>query len=362
MVVDLDGRSLIPGLIDSHFHLVSRSASSMDDSLVYAGMLEGAVAAVTRLAGGVTSVRDCGCRHHGIHHLRRAVDSAMLPGPTAVVAGRNPTTSRAPKHWRNVVADGPEGMATAVAGEVAAGADFVKLILSHAEDPADWADVARYMDDDELSAAVATAKAAGVRTGVHCEGWEEARRAVAVGVDVLDHAPLVDPETASEMAGRGVVYVPTLWAFSDDSGLDPDTAVAARSWQAEHRASVVRTRAAGVCIAAGSDAAGALPPHDVLVDELRCLVDAGLSNADALRAATTGGAAATGQSGRVGLIAAGCRADLVVVEGDPLVDLDPLRSPSLVVARGRVHDAAHLRAEWCTVDACDAVTARWAHA
>jgi imidazolonepropionase-like amidohydrolase len=361
-VIDLDGRRLLPGLIDSHFHLVSRSSSSDDEGLVAAGMLEGVVAAITRLAGGVTSVRDCGCRHHGIHHLRRAIDSGLIAGPTALVAGRNPTSSRAPQHWRNIVADGPEAMAAAVKTEAAAGADFVKLILSHAEDPTDWATVTRYIDDVELAAAVAAAKSAGVRTGVHCEGWDEARRAVAAGIDVLDHAPLIDEETATAMAARGVVYVPTIWAFSDDSGLGPDRAMTARAWQAEHRASVARAQRAGVCIAAGSDAAGVLPPHDVLVEELHCLSDAGLTNVGALQAATTGGAVATAQGGRLGLIAAGGQADLVVVDGDPLEDLDVLRTPSLVVARGRRYDAARLRAEWCTAAPGQATTARWAHA
>ena len=101
---------------------------------------------------------------------------------------------------------------------------------------------------------------------------------------------------------------------------------------------------------------------DALVEELRCLTDAGLTNAAALHAATTAGAVATGQAGRVGVIAAGSRADLVVVDGDPLEDLDVLRSPCLVVARGRVHDASRLRTEWCVPRVGEAITARWAHA
>ncbi|MDE3205429.1 MAG: amidohydrolase family protein [Acidobacteriota bacterium] len=365
-LIDLEGRYLLPGMVDSHFHLISRSASTVDDTLVAAGMLEGAASAVTRLAGGVTSVRDCGCRHGGIHVLRQAIAAGTVPGPAAAVAGRNPTTSLAPKHWRNVVADGPAAMAAAVGAEVAAGADFVKLILAHAEDPADWSAVTRYINDDELAAAVTAARVAGVRTGVHCEGWEEARRAVAAGVDVLDHAPLVDTATAEEMAAKGTVYVPTLWAFSDDSGIGPRTfdgaAVAVRRWQAEHLASVRRAVRAGVTIAAGSDAAGALPPHDVLVDEMHRLTAAGLSVGDAVRAATLGGAAALGRPGEVGEISVGARADLIVVGGDPLSDLDVLRTPSVTFAGGRAYDAGQLRQDWAAGSGDQAVTARWAHA
>lgn len=364
--VDLDGRRLLPGLVDSHFHLVSRSSRSVDLELVASGLVEGVVTAVTRLAGGVTSVRDCGCRHHGIHQLRRAIDAGLVPGPRAAVAGRNPTSALAPDHWRNVVVDGPKEMAATVAAELAGGADFVKLILAHAEDPTDWAGVTSYLDDDELAAGVTAAHSAGARVGVHCEGRDEARRAIDAGVDVLDHAPLLDDRTVEAMAATGAVYVPTIWAFSADSGLDGPAAVAVRAWQEEHRRSVLRARAAGVTVAAGSDAAGSLPPADVLIDEMECLVAAGMSTEEVLAAATTGGAAAMGCIGRIGVIAEGAAADMVVVDGDPTVDLSVLRHPHLVVCRGRIHDPGRLREGWAeeieTVSALGASTSRWSHA
>lgn len=362
--IDLDGRRLVPGLVDSHFHLVSRSARTVDEDLVATGMLEGVVNAVTRLAGGVTTVRECGCRHHGIHRLRMAMDNGLVPGPRAAVAGRNPTTSRAPDHWRNVVAEGAQGIEDAVRDEVRGGADFVKLILAHAEDPGDWAKVTSYLDDEELAAAVATAHSLGVRIGVHCEGAAEARRAVEAGVDVLDHAPLLDDETVEVMAARGVVYVPTVWAFSGDSGLDDGAARIAAGWQAEHRRSVRRALVAGVTIAAGSDAVGSLPPPDVLVDELEALIAAGLSPQEAFSAATTGGAEALGLTGRIGVISVGAEADLVVLGGDPLQDPAVLRRPEVVVARGRVYEPARLRAEWALEGELPfaSSTARWSHA
>lgn len=362
--IDLDGRRLLPGLVDSHFHLVSRSARMVDEDLVATGMVEGVVNAVTRLAGGVTTVRDCGCRHHGIHRLRAAIDSGLVPGPRALVAGRNPTTSLAPDHWRNVVAEGARGIEATVRDEVSRGADFVKLILAHAEDPADWAKVTSYLDDEELAAAVATAHSLGVRIGVHCEGSAEAHRAVEAGVDVLDHAPLLDDATVELMVARGVVYVPTVWAFSTDSALDDEATRIAAGWHEEHRRSVRRALAAGVTIAAGSDAVGSLPPADVLVDELEALVATGLSPRQAVAAATTGGAEALGLTGRIGVVAAGAAADLVVVDGDPLRDLTVLRRPHLVVAKGRAHDPLRLRADWAehAERSFASSTSRWSHA
>lgn len=364
--VDLDGRRLLPGLIDSHFHLVSRSAAEIDEDLVASGMIEGVVTAVTRLAGGVTTVRDCGCRHHGIHRLRWAIDAGLVPGPRAAVAGRNPTTALAPDHWRNVVAEGAKGMAAAVEAELSAGADFVKLILAHAEDPSDWARVTSYLDDEELAAGVAAAHSAGARIGVHCEGWDEARRAVDAGVDVLDHAPLLDRATAVRMATQGTVYVPTVWAFSADSGLDEASTQAVAAWQDEHRRSVLRAKAAGVTIAAGSDTVGSLPPADVLIDEMETLVFAGLTRLEALAAATTGGAAAIGITGQIGVIGSGARADLIAVDGDPAMDLSILRRPSTVVAGGRIYDPVTLWEEWAQAiessPGLAASTSRWSHA
>jgi imidazolonepropionase-like amidohydrolase len=142
------------------------------------------------------------------------------------------------------------------------------------------------------------------------------------------------------MAERGTVYVPTLWGFSDDSGIDLETlaaseAEAVRHWRAEHRMSVQRAVSAGVTVAAGSDAAGWLPPADVLRRELAALAACGLDNVDLLSAATLGAATALGESGTLGVVAPGAVADLLVLAEDPHTDLDSLADPQLVISRGR---------------------------
>ncbi len=336
---ELDGRWIIPGLIDAHFHLVSRSAEHVDDRLVAASVIEGVVTAAAIVRAGVTTVRDCGCRHHGIHELKAAMGT-LIPGPRAFVAGRNPTGVDAPRHWRNVIAEGRDGVREAVRAEIAAGADFIKLVLAHARRPTDWSQVDQYLSEPEMRAAVGEAHAQGVLIGCHCEGLEVAAAAVRSGFDVLDHAPLIDAETAALMAERGTVYVPTLWGFSDDSGIDLETlaaseAEAVRHWRAEHRMSVQRAVSAGVTVAAGSDAAGWLPPADVLRRELAALAACGLDNVDLLSAATLGAATALGESGTLGVVAPGAVADLLVLAEDPHTDLDSLADPQLVISRGR---------------------------
>ncbi|HTP58135.1 MAG TPA: amidohydrolase family protein [Spirochaetia bacterium] len=341
LVVDARGKHILPGLIDAHFHLVSRSAAVVDDRLISSGMIEGVVNARERLEGGVTTVRDAGCRHHGIHELAAAIAAGLIPGPRAFVAGRNPAGPGAPGHWRNAPVTSADELRTAVRAELAMGAHWVKFILSHAEDPAQWARVTTFFSAEELRAGIEEAHAHGARTGVHCEGYEPAALAVRCGIDALDHAPQLDAATADLMAARGVHYVPTLWAFTADCGIDLESlsterADAVRRGQEEHRASVRRALRAGVTIAAGTDAAGSLPPRDVLVHEMKALADAGLTTAEALRAATVHAAQVLGQEARLGEIEPGMAADLVIVDGDPLRDLSALVRPLLVVSRGRI--------------------------
>ena len=339
--VDLDGAYVTPGLIDSHFHLISRSASLVDDEFVALGTIEGTVNASERLAAGVTSVRDCGCRHRGIYSLARSIESGLTPGPRAYVAGTNPTGPAAPAHWRNVVAHDAEELRAVIRQQVDNGADWVKLILSHAEDPTDWSSVTRYLTDEEIAAGVDEAHRLGIKIGCHCEGWDVAAVAVAASMDALDHAPLVSEAVAERMAARGTVYVPTVWAFSSDAGLDLDALreVERKSllhWQDEHRASVARAHAAGVTIAAGSDAEGSLPARDVLVREMLVLAECGLSAVEVLASATRNGAGLIGHGDDLGAIKPGALADMIVVPRNPFDDLSVLAEPSVVVSRGSV--------------------------
>lgn len=339
--VDLAGAYLLPGLIDAHFHLVSRSAAVADEWLVSLSMIEGVLNAQSRIAAGVTSVRDCGCRHGGIYALRSAIEAGLVPGPRAFAAGRNPTGMSAPAHWRNVFADGMGELRAAIRQQVADGADWVKLILAHAPDPADWSAVDHFLTFQEMKESVATARELGVHIGCHCEGWDVAAAAVAAGFDSLEHAPLIRQDVAEAMAARGTIYTPTVWAFGADSGVDVSALPAARRdalarWQDEHKASVARAREAGVLIAAGSDAEGSLPPRDVLLREMLALADCGLSSAEVLAAATTAGATLIGRADELGRIAAGYLADLIVVDSSPLEDLRVLATPRLVISRGTV--------------------------
>jgi imidazolonepropionase-like amidohydrolase len=340
-IIDVNGATILPGLIDSHFHLMSRSAVDADADLITTSTIDGVITARRAIESGITTVRDPGCKHRGIYTLRREIASGRVVGPRTFAAGPNVTGSGAPVDWRNVFADGVDEVRRVVRKERLAGADFIKLVLSHTTGSSKWRTCIRFMTDEEIDAAVSEAHMLGARTACHCEGLDAARAAVVAGMDVIDHGLSLDDEIVGLMIDRNTFYVPTLWAFATETHLnygrtirpdqvpDYDANIGQR-----HRESVQRAMAAGLTIAAGSDPIHWIPARDILLRELEALVEVGMTNMEALRAATINGAKVIGAEDRIGSIAPGKAADVLVVVGDPLVDLRALARPLLVMKDG----------------------------
>ncbi|HWK27114.1 MAG TPA: amidohydrolase family protein [Solirubrobacter sp.] len=339
--VDVAGAYVLPGLVDAHCHLMVRSAADVDAEHVAQATIEALAAAAQLLRAGVTTVRDPGSRTRAIHAVTRALRDGAVPGPRTFAAGPNITGSGAPRAWRNTFADGPDAVRASVRAEYRAGADLIKLILSHAPAWVRWRHVVRFLADDEIAAAGAEARQLGLRVGCHCEGVEAARAAVRAGIDVIDHGIGLDREVVAEMAANGTCLVPTLWAFSTETlvdyagTLDPADAPDYEERVARvHRASFELALAAGVTVAAGSDPMLPAPDGTRLAREAVLLHDAGLPADDVLDAVTLNGALALGRERELGRIAPGCRADLVGYPRDPRRDLASLATPAWVRQAG----------------------------
>lgn len=338
--IDVAGRHVLPGLIDSHFHLMSRSQPEISDDRVTLSAIEGVQTARQAIEAGVTTVRDPGCKHRGIYALREEIASGRVVGPRAMVAGPNVTGSHAAAEWRNAFADGPDEVRKVVRKAILAGADFVKLVLSHEPPERGWSVLVRYLTDEEIAAAVSEAHALDRRVGCHCEGLEPARAAVDAGMDCIDHGTVIDEELAQRMAERGTALVPTLWAYSTRTQVGwgvfdrVESARYEEAFLAEHRASFRYALEAGVMIGAGSDSIVEIPETDATVCELEALRDAGMAPVDVLRAGTINGATILGIEEETGSLDAGKRADVIAVDGNPLDDLRVLERPSLVVKDG----------------------------
>jgi imidazolonepropionase-like amidohydrolase len=307
---DGEGRVLLPGLIDSHIHLT-------DDTTLAALARHGVTTAIdmgTDSSELLASLRG----RHGVPDVRSSGASAT-----------SPASARAKQDGAdNLVADPYEAQAY-VSRRVAEGVDFIKIIIDFPG-----------FDEATVRALVEAAHAHGLRTIAHAATRDCVQFAQAAGIDVLTRAPLdgtLDDGSEHRTRGSGEIVVPTLTMM--EAIIERLGAVAPVSYDVV-RAAVGDWYRAGVPILAGTDAnqsptapASSPPYGSSLHRELELLVDAGLSAVDALRSATLLPARHFGLFDR-GVIAPGKRADLVLIDGDPLHDISAVSEIAAVWCAG----------------------------
>ncbi len=357
-VLDVPGLTLLPGLIDCHDHLAMHGYELIKrwglDEPSSTRHLRTATVLRRTLEAGYTTVRDAAGLDAG---FRLAIDEGLAAGPRLVLAlgiispsgGIGDRTSPSghgccvpgDATLPDSVADGVEAVRVVVRAMARAGADVIKCATTGGvssrpgHGPRDGA-----FDLDEMKALVDEAHALGRRVMCHALGGRGLRIALEAGVDSIEHGCYLDEEPGmiAEMAARGTFLVPTLtvYAFHRDSAA-PHVRARARDAHLHHIESLQRALAAGVRIAAGTDAGGHGHPPNAL--ELQHLVAAGLSPLQAIRAATGWAAECLGLEADLGTVEKGKRADLVVVAGDPLADVSVLQHPeriALVMKGGEV--------------------------
>jgi imidazolonepropionase-like amidohydrolase len=324
-IIDAGGATLLPGLIDAHVHLLEQPH-------------------LQRLAAfGVTTALDMGAwppsmvdslrNRTGMADIRSAGIPATTPGSAH---------SHLPGYPAGELVDGPSGAAQFVADRIAEGANYIKLI---ADIPGP--------DQETLDALVLASHLYGRLTVAHAVSTAALDMALQAGVDMVTHVPLDRPlteSTAARILAQQCVSIPTLTMMKGiadrfaAAAPQPKAVAAGPNYEAA-RASVAELHRAGVPILAGTDAnAGPgipfSPRHgESLHDELELLFDAGLSTVEALRAATVLPAQHFGLRDR-GVIEPGRRADLVLIDGDPVADIRATRQIRQVWCAGVEHRVA----------------------
>jgi imidazolonepropionase-like amidohydrolase len=353
--LDLEGRTLMPGLIDAHAHLssdISRSPGfgpppSLKGELPRPRELGYFVLAKTArvlLSAGITTVRDVGSYDDEAIVLREAVRLGIIDGPRILSCGRIiSATAPGGAIFKTMYreADGPDDMRKAVREQLRRGADFIKLMATGARSVVAEDPEPAQMTPAELGAVVEEAHRLGVRVAAHVEGLAGARLAVEAGVDTIEHGLSLhrEPALLDAMAQRGIVLVPTLSTFHDLAERFTDAFAPALVEQAKRQleeayATLAAARAAGVTLAMGHDSG---PPGDNAIELVR-MVSGGLSPLEGIAAATHGSAQALGLPD-VGTVRPGAIADLLALDGDPLADVHVLRDPAriwMVIQAGRV--------------------------
>jgi imidazolonepropionase-like amidohydrolase len=341
--LDVTDRYVAPGLVDAHVHLALDARADVttlrgDEETMLA--YRGAAHLREAVRAGVTTVRDLGGPATLAVDAREAVAEGVLEGPRVVPAGQNITMTGGHAHYvGGCEVDGVAEARKAARTQVKRGAEALKCMATGGILTEGAETGAPELFEDEIRAIVGVGEAAGVPVAAHAHGTEGIKNAVRAGVDSVEHGTFMDTEAAEMMAERGTYWVPTTRALvaiaaAGVEGGIPEWVVAKTDDAVDdHRASFDLALEAGVPVAMGTDAGTPFNDHAGAAEEMELLVERGLSPAGALEAATVGAADLLGFDG-VGLVREGYRADLVVLDSDPLADATAWRDPVAVVAGG----------------------------
>ena len=362
IVIDERARTVMPGMTDAHVHLTGTSGQPWYNrytkkySVPYETTV-GLTHALEMARGGFTTVRDLGGNTSAIIAVRDAVAEGRFPGPRIKVAGQplsiigghaDPATGLPPElaealdeaHLDPSVCTGPQECQKVVRQLAAAGVDWIKIMATGGVLDPGTRGLEQHFTDEEMRAICDMAHFMGLKVAAHAHGTKGIDAAVRAGVDSIEHGTFIDEQGARDMKARGTYYVATLLAFNGAASLIGTGKLPAASEIKARQAFVAWGKGLnlayrnGVHIALGTDSAVA--PHTDANKELALMVTkGGMSPRDALIAATKGGPDLMSLSAETGTLDPGKSADLIAVEGDPLVDPTAVQRVDYVMVEGR---------------------------
>lgn len=349
-VIDGSERTLLPGLIDVHTHYTFDPTEGSIAAIARRSDAEIALAAAGHAAralrAGVTTARGAGSIRNLEVALRDGIAAGHIPGPRMIVAGTAIGITGGHGFQFGIEADSRAELVTATRRVIRDGADVVKVIASEAAmltttglAPGRSVTGGPELTEDELRAIVETA--ADLRTKVmsHAQDAESVSRSARAGVASVEHAWLADRSAIEALLASGGFLVPTLVVTDVNrtlEGLSPVQRERQDLIERRCRESAETAIRLGVPVATGTDTGEVGVTADLLWREIQLLHDHGASPMAAIQAATSAAARLLGLDADVGTIEPGRRADLVLVDGDPLVDLARLAAPGVVVQAGRI--------------------------
>jgi imidazolonepropionase-like amidohydrolase len=353
--LSFDDATILPGLIDVHAHLTFGTGGRTYEQVMREDsddlMLIRAVRnCQLHLAAGVTTVRDCGARNYTTLSLRDAAAAGLFPSPRLLVSGPPLTITGGHFWWCNGEADGIEGVQRQARLLLKRGVDFLKIMASGGGTQGTNQAAASY-SAEEIAAAVREAHMLGKLTTAHCLAAESVAKAVEGGIDQIEHINFIHPDgsrrfdaaVAERIVERGIYVSPTIQTgYRQIERLATDGAASTGDrlrlsdlqYKLDTKLEFVRRfHELGATIVAGTDAIATFGDYAI---GLELLVRSGMTPMQVIKSATSDAARAIGLSEVTGTLEPSKEADVIVVNGDPTVDIRCTGSIALVVRSGGI--------------------------
>lgn len=342
-VVDLAGKTVLPGLFNCHVHMCSDAGNGVRTKISDAATTVRALKNLKTLVNsGITYVRDAGAPNHIDIDLHEAQRKGDILAPEMQTSGRCICMTGGHGYFNGREADGPDECRKAAREQLKAGAEWIKVMATGGVMTKGVEPGSPQLTEEELRAAIEEAHKAGARSFTHAQGMEGIKNALRAGVDSIEHGFFMDDWCFDFMKKHDVFFVPTLAApywikfYGTEAGI-PDFMVRKVENTIEaHKDTFRRAHAAGVKIALGTDAGTPFNKFDKSLFECVLMVENGMTPMEAIQCGTINAAELLRVKDTHGSITIGKSANFSIFEGDPLSDIHALLDCAMTVIGGEV--------------------------
>ena len=343
-IVDCNGKTLLPGLIDAHVHLCFEPCADPFAALARESdartALKAAAYAERTLRAGVTIMRDMGGKNYVDLDLRDAISAGEYLGPHMLASGKVITMTGGHGWPIGEEVDGVDEARKGSRKQLKQGVDLIKImatggVMTEGVEPG-----SPQLMEEEIRAAVEEAHKAGKKTATHAQGTTGIKNALRAGIDSVEHGFFLDEEAVDMMKEKSAFLVPTLvatyWILEKgrEAGIPDYMIQKSEMVREEQIKSFKMAHRAGVEIAMGTDAGTPFNYHGNNSFELALMVKNGMTPLEAIRAGTLNSARLLGIAGQTGSVCPGKDADLLIVEGDPLADIRQIQTVYRIYQKG----------------------------